>query len=144
MKVCNKCKISKPLTEYAKFKMSKDGLRYYCKSCTSEYAMKRYREVNNIVTKYCIECGSICGSHGKTLRCKECATNKRREQSRAYYDENKDDLNYRSRVKLYQKTYGKRNTRKHREKKVLAKAVKREQLINKYNQKIREIFDEEM
>lgn len=33
IKVCSKCKIEKPLTEFHKKKDSKDGYSYYCKSC---------------------------------------------------------------------------------------------------------------
>ena len=36
-KQCNKCKQTKPLTEFNKDKSSKDGLQYNCKSCYRDY-----------------------------------------------------------------------------------------------------------
>ncbi len=36
-KVCNTCKISKPLSEFTKLKIAKDGLQYKCKSCQKDY-----------------------------------------------------------------------------------------------------------
>ena len=36
MKICNKCKIQKELSEFGKLKCSRDGLRYSCKICERE------------------------------------------------------------------------------------------------------------
>ena len=41
-KTCKKCKIEKPLTAFAARAASKDGLRYTCKQCDSEYHKQRY------------------------------------------------------------------------------------------------------
>lgn len=64
-KVCTKCGIEKPLTEFYKNKQSKDGYRFYCKACnsiqgkisygkrkakTSQYG-KKYRENNKLHIK---------------------------------------------------------------------------------------------
>ena len=56
MKVCSKCKIEKPYSEFHKSKDSKDGLRPGCKGCSKIYYQthkdvfsaqrKRYREEN--------------------------------------------------------------------------------------------------
>jgi len=40
MKICNKCKETKPLTEYYKRSASKDGLFYQCKTCKGKTAAK--------------------------------------------------------------------------------------------------------
>jgi len=37
-KVCTKCKIDKPFTEFSKKKTSPDGLQYICKQCHREYS----------------------------------------------------------------------------------------------------------
>ena len=44
-RVCNKCNVSKPLTDYARHPHSKDGRRGICSACYSEWGVK-YREVN--------------------------------------------------------------------------------------------------
>lgn len=38
MKECNKCNVSKPLTEFYKDKSKKDGHRHECKQCKKMYA----------------------------------------------------------------------------------------------------------
>lgn len=43
MKVCNTCKIEKPLNNFNKSKKSKDGYSYYCKDCIKE-SRKKYKE----------------------------------------------------------------------------------------------------
>lgn len=45
IKVCGRCKIEKPITEFHKKKSSKDGHYTYCKSCKN-LDDKRYREDN--------------------------------------------------------------------------------------------------
>lgn len=44
-KTCSACKETKPVSEFHKYKQSKDGLRSYCKTCNCEKA-RRYREAN--------------------------------------------------------------------------------------------------
>ena len=41
-KVCTKCGRELPLSEFVKQRKSKDGLMYWCKSCTREYSKIRY------------------------------------------------------------------------------------------------------
>lgn len=43
-KVCTKCKVDKPLSEYGKQSANKDGLMYYCRTCVSEYHKARYND----------------------------------------------------------------------------------------------------
>lgn len=42
MKVCNKCKIEKPLTEFSKAKNYKDGIRSICNECKREEGREYY------------------------------------------------------------------------------------------------------
>lgn len=42
-KVCSKCKVAKPVTEFYKSRNSKDGHNCYCKSC-SKQCRKEYQE----------------------------------------------------------------------------------------------------
>jgi len=39
-KVCSKCKLSKPLSEFSKDKSKKDGLHYTCRSCNRLKSLK--------------------------------------------------------------------------------------------------------
>lgn len=41
MKLCNKCKVIKPLIDFGKERRTKDGLTYYCKQCLAVY-VKQY------------------------------------------------------------------------------------------------------
>lgn len=43
MKTCIKCNVDKPLNEFYKYKRTKDGLDYYCKSCRVGTALKSHR-----------------------------------------------------------------------------------------------------
>ena len=85
-KVCNKCKIDKPFSDYHKGKANKDGLSYKCKSCTKEY--------------------DIANSEKNNLRAKEWVENNKersKQNRRLYYKENID------KIKKYQKEYYKEN-----------------------------------
>lgn len=52
MKVCSKCKVEKPKTEFNIHRSKTDGLRCHCKSCMAEYResnrekLAKYREAN--------------------------------------------------------------------------------------------------
>lgn len=37
-KICCKCKLDLELNMFGKLKLTKDGLRYYCKNCRKKYA----------------------------------------------------------------------------------------------------------
>jgi hypothetical protein len=45
MKYCKKCDITKPLSQFAKNKNTKDGLQFYCKDCCKA-TTKKYREAD--------------------------------------------------------------------------------------------------
>ncbi|MCV0431829.1 hypothetical protein [Nitrosopumilus sp.] len=70
MKICSKCKISKNLTEFPKYKYSKSGVNSRCNSCVREYnATPKLREMRrgyekrnftiivNALGKKCDSCG---------------------------------------------------------------------------------------
>ena len=44
VKTCNKCQISKPLSEFSKNKLRKDGHNSNCKLCHKDYVAKHYQE----------------------------------------------------------------------------------------------------
>jgi hypothetical protein len=56
MKVCTKCKKEKPLEAFRRQGSTKDGLKYYCKSCDDETAKKYYdknkKKIINSVTQW--------------------------------------------------------------------------------------------
>lgn len=48
-KICSKCKVEKAVSEFYKDRKEKDGLNYWCRSCSKIIAKKnrsRYREIN--------------------------------------------------------------------------------------------------
>lgn len=50
MKICCKCKITKPISEF--YWSKKDGLEYRCKSCKREYAQSHKAEIAERMQKY--------------------------------------------------------------------------------------------
>ncbi len=55
MKICTLCKKSKPLTEYRRHHISRDGLTYRCKSCLqakdeAHYAANRERIIARVTS----------------------------------------------------------------------------------------------
>lgn len=46
MKICTKCKVTKPLEEFHKLKISKDGLHTYCKECKNSINKKYYKSLS--------------------------------------------------------------------------------------------------
>ena len=51
-KQCKKCKEIKPITEFGKHKITKDGLRTICKLCNSNYSKQYYKTNINLDKKY--------------------------------------------------------------------------------------------
>ncbi len=43
MKICSKCKLSKPKSDFGKNKSRKDGLQYYCKECSKKKSREYYK-----------------------------------------------------------------------------------------------------
>jgi hypothetical protein len=44
MKTCTKCRVEQPLSNFHRQAANKDGLTYYCKTCTGEYHKLRYND----------------------------------------------------------------------------------------------------
>jgi len=44
MKICTYCKEQKPLEAFRKQNSTKDGLKYYCKSCDDRTAKRYYKK----------------------------------------------------------------------------------------------------
>ena len=82
MKLCSRCRQSKPATEYYRYKPAKDGLRYQCKTC--QLQVKRERRGTQTQRQYqpketCLRCRkrkllSQFHSHSrrKSGRCQLC------------------------------------------------------------------------
>ncbi|MHC4623510.1 MAG: hypothetical protein ACYS4W_06360 [Planctomycetota bacterium] len=73
MKRCTKCKKVKQPSEFYKKGRNKDGLSYWCKSCESEYARKRYNKEGRRLKKYYRyeECHRVVDGV-KEKRCRRC------------------------------------------------------------------------
>ena len=62
MKICKRCNVHKPTSEFTKYSKSKDKLRYWCRSCDCESNSKwdknnrehinKYRRVKRIMMKH--------------------------------------------------------------------------------------------
>ena len=50
MKICNKCHIEKPYTEFSKCKNAPDGLQWTCRQCQSKNGKNNYRQ-NSVIRK---------------------------------------------------------------------------------------------
>lgn len=73
MKTCSKCKKEKSLSEFNKYKNTKDNLQRYCRQCQKDYqksTLPKWREYNK---KY-----------------REKHPEKNRERSKNYYENNKE------------------------------------------------------
>lgn len=62
MKICSKCGVEKPKTEFHKNKKSKDGLASWCKECNKSNAFERRENIKRFLFRYksnnpCIKCG---------------------------------------------------------------------------------------
>lgn len=79
MKKCSKCGVSKPLSEYNKNAVSKDGHRPDCKICVCARA-KKYRDANREEVLR------------KQREYYKNNPEKKREQDRLYYNKNKKEL----------------------------------------------------
>ena len=93
MKVCSKCNVEKDEIEFYKRKEAKDGMQPYCKVCCNllhaEYA-KNNREKINKKNRESLE----HNEKSKARRAKFILNNplKTKEYSKAYRENNKDDI----------------------------------------------------
>jgi hypothetical protein len=74
-KVCSKCKIEKPLTEFNKDKRGTNGVRSDCKKCRSKVKPKELHKPNRAKHKFCGKCGiSFEPRSNRQVWCDECAS----------------------------------------------------------------------
>ena len=52
MKKCNKCKLEKPLVDFCKNKLNKDGLHCWCKKCSYESCVKYKKNNKHKINEY--------------------------------------------------------------------------------------------
>ena len=99
MKICSKCKEEKELSEFYKYKPSKDGLRARCKKCMCEDSEKYYKNNKEKIKEYYSNNEEKIKEKRKEYyeNNKENLINKRKE----YYENNKE------KVKKYFKEYRK-------------------------------------
>jgi hypothetical protein len=69
-KLCSRCNIEKPTSEFCKNIREKDGYQYICKSCTKIEREKYKIEKNN----RCVDCGELITRRSK--RCPKCSGRK--------------------------------------------------------------------
>ena len=80
-KICNKCKIEKPLTDYHNSKSSKDGHKGECKECACN-RVKKYQQLNTDKIK----------AKKDAYRSSEEGKATERAYNRKRYEENKEDI----------------------------------------------------
>lgn len=111
VKACKKCKIEKPLNEFPKRKLSKDGYRNECKCCQKKYFNKYYENNVEIIKersrKYAQDNIKYVAEYQKQYR----ESNKEyiKEQKKKYAEDNRKD------IKEYQKQYREANRENRRE-----------------------------
>lgn len=136
-KICSKCKIKKPLSEFHKSNQTKDGYKVYCKKCRSiksNQTIKRETLAKNC-KKLCPKCNKIKNfsefnketkrKYGIGVYCKECIyiiAKENKDRINNYYKKwaknNKDKIKIsnakqRNKNKQYYKEYYKNNKEEH-------------------------------
>jgi len=108
-KLCLKCKIEKPITEFSKNKVNKDGFQKQCKTCDKE-KNKKYREKNKeyfkeYLKEYNRQYLVINKEKIKKTKQNQYQNNKEeiKKKSKKYYDINKKTIN--EKKKKYLKKY---------------------------------------
>lgn len=97
-KVCFKCHIEKPLSDFNKNKNHKDGLKYECRDCCKNYRNERkLEEKEYIEVKICSTC-KVLKSNSEFSKCSECryginasclnCINKRNRLKNKFYNHN--------------------------------------------------------
>lgn len=118
VKVCTKCKVEKPFTEFSKDKRKKYGLRSDCKFCGKEYRQANKEKINQKSKEYY--------QSNKEYRKEYHQTNKEkiREYQKQYHQANKEkrkeyikqyNQSNKEKIKEYIKEYRKANKEKIKE-----------------------------
>lgn len=68
MKLCNKCRHEKPLSEFYRSSYWKDGVSFYCKACTLEYN----RQSARVARRNQIERNKQIIREAKDVPCADC------------------------------------------------------------------------
>lgn len=94
MKICTKCKIEKPKTEYRKDSKSKDGISHSCKQCRDAYNAA-YRAAN--AESIAIKCREYQDRNRESIAAQKRKYNAENaaeiaEQTRAYRDKNRSEI----------------------------------------------------
>ena len=129
VKVCGKCKKEKLLTEFNRFKHSKDGFSWSCKSCCKEYKKKYYNLNKKNVDEKNKKWRDNNKEHSKEYRQKHYKLNKEyyNEKSKKWYNENKEF------VKEYDKKYRIKNKKKLKENQKKYYQENKEKIIKRHN-----------
>ena len=85
MKKCNTCEVTKPIEEFSKHKVTRDGYRNSCKSCVSIKYKKQYKSKANQEERFCTVCGQSMGTALVRLRCDDCTKELSRIKAKEYY-----------------------------------------------------------
>ena len=130
IKVCTKCQLPKPLSEFSKDKNRKDGLNPWCKFCIKKSIEEskerilqehiKYQEKNPILFKICAYCKELkpvsnfhkskSAKDGLNCRCKSC----RKNDTKQRYLKNKDKIIIKSKkYQLEHKEQHKLSVKKH-------------------------------
>lgn len=83
MKVCSKCKLNKPFSEFYKSRSSKNGYESACKLCAAERKRKQRKNSYNRITRFCPKCEKdlpySLDFYPNASYCKLCAAKYQRE-----------------------------------------------------------------
>jgi hypothetical protein len=86
MKTCIKCKVEKELSEFAKKKDTKDGLRYNCKSCYREYYQANKEKISKQKKEY------YQANKEKISKYRQDNKENINKQHKKYYQDNKENF----------------------------------------------------
>jgi hypothetical protein len=86
IKKCKKCEVLKPITEFGKHKITKDGLRTICKICNSNYSKEYYKDNSETIKEYYKDNSEIIKQKSKSYYYNNIENIK--ETSKKYREEN--------------------------------------------------------
>ena len=85
VKVCNKCKTEKELSEFSKDKRNKCGLQFYCKSCRNKYTKDNKEKLKEKAKEYRKSNREYYNEYAKKYR--QANKDKIRERRKEYFKE---------------------------------------------------------
>lgn len=90
MKICTKCKIEKPFTDFSKDIKRADGLQYSCKECFRAYRLENYERIISKKREYQLANAEKISEMGRASRIKN--REKRNTRRREAYANNNEKL----------------------------------------------------